>query len=103
MLEVKGKVVMAETVTQILTSSIDKRGQEVNKRQQETMRVSKSDDRHVKDRTRKENLEAEKREERYLAGLLALIYVEEAEMRVIIGELSVLRGQPRWITVRARK
>lgn len=67
------------------------------------MRVSKSDDRYVKDRTRKEKLEAEKSEERYLAGLLALIYVEEAEIRVIIGELSVLRGKSRWITVRARK
>lgn len=52
---------MTETVTQILTSSIDKSGQEVNKWQQETMRVSKSDDRRVKGRTRKEKWEAEER------------------------------------------
>ena len=52
---------MTETVTQILTSSVDKSGQEVNKWQQETTRVSKSDDRCVKDRTRKEKSEAEKR------------------------------------------
>lgn len=61
LLRMKGEAVKSETMTQILTSSINKGGQEANRWQQGQLSVVKSDLMHIKDRRRKDNLETENR------------------------------------------
>lgn len=58
----KGKLVKSETMTHMLTLSVDKGGQETNRSQEEGLRIITSDDRHVTYRRKKDNLEAENRE-----------------------------------------